>query len=159
MTKEEAEKEGGWVDPPFSCKAVWENGGLCSGGGYLVSKAALDRIRHANQTLEEFRDEYKSFGSHATVSDLTTTCLMYDRKVIHGDWGHVQLASDMNQDSPVGEVSGPEAAALTAHAARKKHGYAWHIWNRAKDNENVPNLIHAFHKQQKDLPPAGFFPR
>jgi hypothetical protein len=73
----------GWVDPSKSCKAVNENGGLCGGPVYFLSRGALERVKKQGQTSNEFISEFVSGGgaeTHAN-SDQLASCLYYARGI------------------------------------------------------------------------------
>jgi hypothetical protein len=83
-------KPNGWVEPKESCKRVEREGGICTGAGYIVSRGALKLLRR-NHTLPSFVEHYIS-QSKGRASDLTSTCLFYDRNITVGHWSQFTMA-------------------------------------------------------------------
>jgi len=73
----------GFVEPDFSCEAVWQKGGICNGMGSVYSRAALEKLVPKGQTQENFLKEYMGNSRTHVLgrSDLTTSCLLHQRGI------------------------------------------------------------------------------
>jgi len=65
------------VEPRFSCDGVYQKGGLCGGGTYAVSRAALERLSTAAHTVEDFVKHVASLGAKNLNSDMSSSCLFH----------------------------------------------------------------------------------
>jgi hypothetical protein len=72
-------KPANWEEPEYHCEAAWRQGGICTGAGYIVSRAALELLPR-NHTLASFVQNYLSL-TVGRSSDISTTCLLYDRGI------------------------------------------------------------------------------
>ena len=66
------------MQPPYSCKGVVENGGICGGPTYVVSRAALERLNVCGAFLADF---LSSAVTNKGKSDICASCFFYLRGV------------------------------------------------------------------------------
>jgi len=92
-------------ETPFSCKAVYEQGGICGGPVYFVSRGAIDLLHTEGQTTADFLKEYiEGSESYTSASDIYSSCLMYKRQIpmsfdFNLDKGLITMQVDVNHDA------------------------------------------------------------
>jgi len=91
--------------PPFSCQAVWENGGICGGPGYVVSRAALQRLRSENQSLASFLEEFQRSANTTRLgaSDIFASCFFFSRNIAIKQWSSEYTCLDISGNFDTGE--------------------------------------------------------
>ena len=98
-------RPAGAHQPPFSCQAVWENGGICGGSGYVVSRAALQRLRSENQSLASFLEEFQRSANttRSGASDIFASCFFFSRNIAIKQWSSEYTCLDISGNFDTGE--------------------------------------------------------
>ena len=70
------------MQPQYSCKGVVENGGICGGPTYVVSRAALERLSVGGTNVTSFLADFLgSAFTNKRKSDICASCFFYLRGV------------------------------------------------------------------------------
>jgi len=124
----------GWVEPEFSCKAVYEQGSICGGATYIVSRGALELLTKGS-TSQSFVADFLSHSVKGTNSDLAASCFFYSRGIsISTDLDiinrFVELSpseADSSEDASFVNLLSKDTPPLTAHLHFNK--------------ENIPSVM------------------
>jgi hypothetical protein len=123
-----------WVEPQASCKRVEREGGICTGGGYIVSRGALKLLRR-NHTLPSFIEHYVN-QSKGTASDSTSTCLFYDRNITVGPL-------------PEGVIMAQARTDTTAESIVAEHSYGLVHVHLGGDKAAIPAFMRKLHAAEE----------
>eukprot|EP00450_Noctiluca_scintillans_P013569 CAMPEP_0194491496 /NCGR_PEP_ID=MMETSP0253-20130528/10359_1 /TAXON_ID=2966 /ORGANISM="Noctiluca scintillans" /LENGTH=256 /DNA_ID=CAMNT_0039332239 /DNA_START=266 /DNA_END=1036 /DNA_ORIENTATION=- len=98
-------RPAGVRQPPFSCQAVWEKGGICGGPGYVVSRAALHRLRSEGQSMASFLEEFQRAANttRGGASDIFASCFFYSRDIAIKQWSKKYKCVDVTGSFESGE--------------------------------------------------------
>jgi len=136
-------KPPGWVNPTYSCDAVWHKGGICNGLGSVYSRAALNILSPQGQTQDEFMNEYmeNSVTNMQGRSDLTTSCLLWKRglRVKPEKFGNAALFSSTDNKAE---------ANVTAQAETfiKHNGFPGSLHVPFEPKDQIPIFFRALHE-------------